>query len=172
VEQVAEEGRRIIMDLRHAKGEIKEVFALRLSPSVDLLPSLVEFCQRQGIEMGLVVSMIGSLREATILIPIPSPQSPLGVAYSDPKHIKGPLEILSAQGWIGVGDGGIETHLHIALCDSTGKVHGGHVHKEGNRVLVTVEVSILSLGGIELRREEREGFKVFIPKQELSCGGD
>lgn len=29
------------MDLRHANGEIKGVFALRLSPSVDLLPFIM-----------------------------------------------------------------------------------------------------------------------------------
>ncbi len=89
-----------------------------------------------------------------------------GVGYSDPKSVKGPIAILSAQGTIGLEkNGNLFTHVHAVLGDKTGKIFGGHLVKGTCPVLVTCEIMIHAYDTIRLRRtyDPEVDFEVLMP---------
>jgi hypothetical protein len=101
-----------------------------------------------------------------ILVPL---DNKVGAGYSDPRAIEGPLELLSAQGTIGLEEGGaVAIHLHGAVSDKEGRVHGGHLVKGGNPVLITGEVAVTQVEGIRIAKGYDPGVEmnIFIPREE------
>lgn len=147
VQSVAVEGGRVI--------------AGRLRPGTDLLPGLLEACREHGLSSGTFMTVMGSLKQARFVYVLPKAESPIGVGYGDPVQLDLPVEVLTAQGTIGVWEDGTPSiHMHALLIDTTGALHGGHMLDEGNPTLATIEFSIRELPDTEVVRRVEEEIKL------------
>lgn len=104
-----------------------KVLALRLKPDEDLRQSLKIFAQVQRIKAGFILTVIGSLKQATIRF----------ANQANSTVLKDKFEILSLNGTI--AETGI--HLHISISDKTGKTLGGHLDN-GCIIYTTAEIVI------------------------------
>lgn len=140
---------------------------IRVLPGFDLIEGIEEACQSLGIKSGAVTSCIGSLQRASLMIAVPL-NNKIGAGYSDPRVLEGPLELLSGQGTIGLEEGGeIAIHLHGVVSDKEGHVHGGHLVKGENPVLITCEVMVTQAEGIRIVRvyDPEVDMNIFISKK-------
>lgn len=140
---------------------------VRVLPGVDVIEGIEEVCQSLGIKSGAITSCIGSLQRASLMIAVPL-NNKVGAGYSDPMTLKGPLELLSGQGTIGLGeDGETAIHLHGVVSDKEGHVHGGHLVKGESPVLITCEVMLTHVEGVRIVRgyDPQVDMKVFLPKE-------
>lgn len=111
---------------------------LRLRPGDDLRRALEAAVGACGFDSAFVVSGIGSLVDAR-----------LRFAGDDKETlVTGPLEIVSLSGTLSASG----VHLHMAVSDACGRVHGGHVG-HGNTVRTTAEVLLAVLPDATLARE-------------------
>jgi len=141
-----------------------KTFVGRIYPGVDLIEGIKEICEKNNIEYGVIPTIIGSLSSGCIVYAIPHDGNKLGIKYSDPVHIEGPLELLCCQGFIGKGeDGEFQIHLHGLLADKDMRVIGGHFVSQGNIVLATAEVMIHAVedAGFIRKYDEETGFPLF-----------
>ena len=135
------------MTATYQQGSLSKVVVLRLPPGKDLIEGLAEACQAHGLKSGFISSCIGSLRKASFFTVVPLANK-TGGGYSDPIAKEGPLELVAAQGTIGIDvEGNLLIHLHGALADSQGNLHGGHLIKGKCPILVTGEAMIAFLEG-------------------------
>jgi hypothetical protein len=142
------------MTTLHAEAEIRKAVFVRLSPGTDLITGIAEVCRGRGIRAAAIASCIASLRRASFFVVVPMDNC-TGGGYSEPVHLEAPLEIVSAQGTIGEEeDGEVFVHLHAALSDSQGIVHGGHLIQGACPVLITSEIVLLPLQGVRLKRTQ------------------
>jgi predicted DNA-binding protein with PD1-like motif len=133
-------------------GSVTRAAVIRIHPGSDLIEGIEKACLGLNVRCASITSSIGSLRRSSFLIAVPL-KNKVGAGYSAPKRMEGPLELLSAQGSIGLEeDGRLFVHLHGVLSDKEGNVHGGHFLKGENPVLITCEISLLPIEGVELRR--------------------
>jgi hypothetical protein len=156
------------MDNRFASRQAKlgRVVFGRLFPGTDLMTGLLNICRGNDIKYGSIVAMIGSLAKARFIYAIPYERAKLGIKYSQPVEIDGPLEFIGGQGIIGVSDiGDTVIHLHGIVSDKSMKVYAGHFVDGGNPVLATIEVVIHELNEIKLVRgyDEETEFPLFKP---------
>lgn len=113
-------------------------YTFRLKPGHDLIDSIVNFVQAEGIEAGCVISAVGSLTHAT-----------LRLANQDIfNEYDGYFEIVSITGLVSIHG----SHLHIAISDSEGQTIGGHL-VSGCKVYTTAEIAILEFDNEVHRRE-------------------
>lgn len=138
------------------KGDKTGLYSVRVEPGEDLVNSL-----KLIIANGIIVTCIGSLQYATMIL------LQKDFKYSRPKRIDGPVELLSAQGTVGLDDGKIGVHLHGIISDPDWRVYGGHFvdDEDGNLVFATVEICILVPENISFVKQydNKTGFKVFNP---------
>ncbi len=148
-------------------GTIKRLVAARMSPGEDVLLGLEKICKDNHINNGYIVSGMGSLAKVQFYDPVALPDKKAGYGYSTPICMDGPIELLNLTGMI-CHDSKGETllHVHYALSDQKGNGFGGHVI-EGNKVLLTTDVIIAEIEGLEMGREFDKDLEVFIfaPKQ-------
>ncbi len=91
----------------------------------------IENCARdEKIDAGVVLSMVGSLKVASIRFAM-KPEATV---------LRGPFEIVSVTGTV-CSDG---PHIHVSVADSDGKVLAGHLGR-GSIVNTTVELVILDI---------------------------
>lgn len=111
----------------------KKVHVFRVKPDRELPTEIVTYCRRNGITSGVVLGIIGSLKNARLnyLVQLPGKYVPIDYA--------GPLEIVSAQGSVALKDDEIVLHVHIQL-SSQERCYGGHL--AGANVFSTAEVVI------------------------------
>lgn len=154
------------MDLReHFKeSKVKRVVAGRIPRGVDFITGIKQICKENDIKHGYIPMCIGSLIDARIVYAIPDENAPIGFIYSQPTDIKGPLELLYAQGLIGQEDTGeLSIHIHMLVSDPNMRVWGGHTVEGGNIVAATGEIIIHELDEAEYIRQfdEETGFRLF-----------
>jgi predicted DNA-binding protein with PD1-like motif len=138
-----------------AEGKIKRIVSARILPGSDFISGVEKICIENGIKAGALSGM-GSLEKATFLIPAKQDGTKKGVGYSELKTVMGPLEILSAEGFISKdseSDKGLFIHLHGVLCDEEGRLFGGHFSPGQNPTLLTLDVVIFEYEDISLSRE-------------------
>ena len=130
---------------------------IRLHPGKDLIEGITEVCMTHGLKSGVITSCIGSLRRASFFTAVPLPNK-MGAGYGDPIEMEGPLELVSAQGTIGLDvEANLLIHMHGALGDSRGNVYGGHLIKGKCPILITCEVMIAFLEGVRaVQRQDPE----------------
>ena len=153
--------------IRMAEGDIKRIVAARMSPGEDVMQGLERICEEYGIKDGVILSGIGSLDGAQFFNPVPLKDKKAGYGYSEPVVLRGPIELIGKSGMICHDtDGKTLLHVHYSLSDQHGNGHGGHLI-EGNKVLMTVDVVIGEVEGVEMGRAYDEDLEVFIfaPKQ-------
>lgn len=114
------------------------VHPLRLAPGDDLRGALEQTVRALGWEAGWVLQGIGSLSVAQLRY----------AGAPAPAELRGDLEILTLAGSLSP-DG---AHLHAAMSDAQGRVHGGHV-APGCIVRTTAEILLASVPGHRFARE-------------------
>lgn len=154
------------MDVRkHFKdSDIKRIVVGRIPKNTDLLTGIKEVCKSYDISHGYIASLIGSLKNGRFVYAINDEKAKMGIRYSDPVLLDGPLEILAGQGIIGLEDTDeLSVHLHMLISDEKMRVFGGHFIDGGNDVLVTAEIIIHEIDEVENRRvyDEDTGFLLF-----------
>ena len=107
-------------------------------PGADLRAALEDATRRLQLRAGCVLSCVGSLSRAKLRL----------AGGDEVLQLEGPLEIVSLVGTLS-GDG---PHLHIALADRAGHVHGGHL-LPGCPVYTTAELVLGELDGVSFARE-------------------
>ena len=115
-----------------------QLLPIRLPPGVDLRRALEEAAAKETTGSAFVVAGIGSLVEARLRFAGEAAES----------TVAGPLEILSISGTLSTSG----AHLHMAVADAAGRVHGGHVGY-GNAVRTTAEILLALLPDWSLSRE-------------------
>ncbi len=136
----------------------------RLSPGTDLLEGIIHVCIENDITYAVIVSAIGSLEHAGIVYVVPDETARIGVRYVPPARIKGPLELLSAQGMIGLTtDSRTSIHLHGIVSDPRMRVFGGHFIEGEAPILATSEIFIQEVEKIAMVRQfdQPTGFEMF-----------
>ena len=128
------------------------IHAIRLQPNQDLKKSLENYARENQINAGVVLTCVGSLKNATLRM-------------ADENIIKtftGKYEIVSLVGTFSA-DG---CHLHISLSDKDGNVIGGHL-KEGCDIYTTAEIVIGDIKNLIFTRamDENTGFKELVIDQ-------
>ncbi|MBQ1642528.1 MAG: DNA-binding protein [Oscillospiraceae bacterium] len=150
-----------------AQGKFGRVVAFRLKPGADLYLGLEEACRKYGISNGVIVSAIGSLDTAYYCDVQELPTAKCGYGYGETLHITGPVELTGASGIIcHDDDGSVNLHIHVSLSDRYGNAWGGHL-KEGTKVLMTTDVVVAEIEGIEMGRsfDDNMGVMLFAPRQ-------
>ncbi|WP_326907729.1 PPC domain-containing DNA-binding protein [Sedimentibacter sp. MB31-C6] len=146
------------------KSGVKRVVAGRIPRGEDLLTGIKEICKEYDIKHGYIPMLIGSLDKGRFIYAISDEKAPIGFAYSDPVDLEGPLELIYAQGLIGVEESGeLSIHVHMLVSDKYMRVFAGHTTEGGNIVAATGEIIIHELEKAEYIRkfDEKTGFKLF-----------
>jgi len=115
-----------------------EEYIFRLKKGDDLYESIQNFCIKNNILAGVVVSGVGSLLSAHI-------RDASGVNTQD---INEPTEIVSLNGTVSKN----RLHLHISLAKTDISVVGGHL-MTGCKINTTCEVAILEFKNYEFSKE-------------------
>ena len=144
----------LVVRYKHAVGSVGRVVVARLQPGTDIIEGVEKICDDLGVEYAYVNVGTGTLSKATIMYFVPNPSTKIGSSYSPPKEVHGPLSFLGGSGVVGRDEKGNRlTHIHGAVCDQWGHVHGGHLVKGGNPILVTSDVVIFELKGVKIIRK-------------------
>ena len=149
-----------------AVGGLSRVLAIRLKPGTDVLLGLEEACKANGINNGVILSAIGSLKNPHFgdVVELPTKA---GYGYGETLHLTGPIELTNASGIICHDDeGNTNLHVHMTVTDRHGNAHGGHL-VEGTKVLLTTDVVIAEINGIVMGRKFDNELEVplFAPRQ-------
>ena len=149
-----------------AVGGLSRVLAIRLKPGTDVLLGLEEACKANGINNGVILSAIGSLKNPHFCDVVELPTK-AGYGYGETLHLTGPIELTNASGIICHDDeGNTNLHVHMTVTDRHGNAHGGHL-VEGTKVLLTVDVIIGEISGVIMGRKFDNELEVplFAPRQ-------
>ncbi|WP_312700724.1 DNA-binding protein [Sedimentibacter sp.] len=145
-------------------SEITRTVSGRITRGTDLITGIKEICREYGIKHGYIGMLIGSLDIGTFVYAVKDDSSKLNIKYSDNVVVEGPLELLCAQGLIGLDESGeLSVHLHMLVSDRYMRVYGGHFVEGENPIAVTGEIVIHEIGDSDLIRkpDEETGFTIF-----------
>lgn len=121
----------------------KKIHVFRVKPNQELLDSISHYCRENRISSGIIIGIIGSIKNAKLSFLKALPGKYDSVDYN------GPLEIVSAQGSIAIKDDLPIIHIHIQLSGQD-VCSGGHL--AGATVFSTAEVTLGELD-YQLRRQ-------------------
>ena len=129
------------------KIKIDEMILTRLMPDEDLFLSLKKIVKDHGIERGMIISAIGSLKNVVFVNVRPHTGMPVKTEDMIEIEEGGPFELLSLEGnfFPSQEDGEPVIHLHAILGTSSGAVTGGHLLEA--RVFTTAEIILGTLAG-------------------------
>ncbi|MGZ3567777.1 MAG: PPC domain-containing DNA-binding protein [Thermodesulfobacteriota bacterium] len=122
--------------------KIDGVILSRLVPDQDLFTSLKRIAKDYGMERGVILSAIGSLKNVVFRNVKTNVDVPVKSDNTNEMEEAGPFELLSLEGNIfpSEGDKGPIIHLHVMLGSPSGNVMGGHLLKA--TVFTTAEIFI------------------------------
>jgi predicted DNA-binding protein with PD1-like motif len=127
-----------------------KTYAFRLLKGQDVKKEIVQFVIDNKIRAGVIITAVGSVSKVVIRMAGASPEK------SDLRTFEEKLEIVSLVGTISQKD----SHIHIALSNTEGKVIGGHLKGEA---IVDTTAEII-LGDLEdmiftTETDETTGYK-------------
>jgi len=129
------------------EANINRVVLSRFMPDEDLFESLKKIAKDHGIERGVILSAIGSVKNV-VFVNVRS-HAGLPVKKEDMMEAEqpGPFELLSLEGnfFPSEKEGNPVFHLHAIIGSPSGTVMGGHLLKA--RVFTTAEIILGSLAG-------------------------
>ena len=145
-----------------AEGKISRVVVLRLKPGMDLLNGIQSACERYQIHNGVIISAIGSLKCVRFCDVEALPEKKCGYGYGRILALDETIELTGASGVIcSDTEKNINLHVHISMSDKNGKGYGGHL-VEGTIVLMTADIVVGEITGIEMRREYDSDSEVYL----------
>ena len=107
-----------------------KTIVVRLRPGDDLEHALSAITRKNDIKAGVIISLVGSLKEANLR---------MAGAFKG-TQLSGPLEIVSATGTLSTNG----MHVHISVSNQLGETIGGHL-LSGCIVYTTIELVIHDL---------------------------
>lgn len=136
-------------------GAVK-LITIGLRPGDLLLESINKAIRENGIQNGMVVSGIGTLKTCRMHYITTCDFPPKDEFYT----LKKPLELLSVSGIIAGG----EPHLHITVSSGETEVYGGHL-EEGSEVMYLAEIAIMACNDFKMARDDKNewGIKLLGP---------
>jgi predicted DNA-binding protein with PD1-like motif len=128
-------------------AKIDEVILSRLMPEEDLFAGLIKIAKDHGIERGVILSAIGSLKNVVFVNVRPHTGIPVKTEDMIEIDEAGPFELLSLEGnfFPSQENGEPVIHLHAIMGTSSGSVTGGHLLKA--TVFTTAEIILGSIAG-------------------------
>ncbi|MFX1519405.1 MAG: PPC domain-containing DNA-binding protein [Promethearchaeota archaeon] len=149
-------------------GKLGKVIIGRLLSGTDVIEGIEKICKDHNIKSAFVSVSIGSLQKATFLLAMAKQGTKLGIVYTEPIEVPGPIEFLSGLGIVceGEKEGELETHFHATFSNEKQEVYGGHLVKGKNPTLATIDLSIIEVKGIKIARkfDEETGFVLISPE--------
>ena len=129
------------------KAKLDELILSRLMPEEDLFAGLIKMARDHGIERGVILSAIGSLKDVVFVNVRPHTVIPVKTEDMIEIEEAGPFELLSLEGnfFPSQEDGDPVIHLHAILGTSSGSVSGGHLLKA--TIFTTAEIILGSIAG-------------------------
>jgi predicted DNA-binding protein with PD1-like motif len=126
---------------------IDGVILSRLMPGEDLFKSLEKIAQDHGIERGVILSAIGSLKNVVFRNAKLNTALPVRAENTQEIEEAGPFELLSLEGNLFPSESEEEPiiHLHVMLGSPSGGVRGGHLFKAV--IFTTTEIVIGKMAG-------------------------
>jgi predicted DNA-binding protein with PD1-like motif len=108
------------------KIKIDEMILTRLMPGEDLFINLKRICKDQGIERGIILSAIGSLKNVVFRNVKTNIEIPVKLENTNESEEQGPFELLSLEGNIFPSEGDREPiiHVHVMLGAPFRKCYG------------------------------------------------
>ena len=130
-------------------------YAIRLVKGQDLYNSIFEFCKKNNIEAGTVISGVGCLTTAKIR----------GADGKKIHTLTEPLEIVSLMGTVSKH----RLHIHISLAKENLNVIGGHM-VEGCLVNTTCEIVIVELEKYKFNKffDKNTGYNEILIEENIS----
>ncbi|MGZ3513790.1 MAG: PPC domain-containing DNA-binding protein [Thermodesulfobacteriota bacterium] len=127
--------------------KIDGVILSRLVPDQDLFTSLKRIAKDYGMERGVILSAIGSLKNVVFRNVKTNVDVPVKSDNTNEMEEAGPFELLSLEGNIfpSENDRDLVVHLHVMLGSPSGGVVGGHLFKA--TVFTTIEIIIGKIVG-------------------------
>ena len=124
------------------------ILLIHLTKGDDLVKSIIDACRENGIETGVVLSGIGSLRRYHYHYIKDTKDVPTDIF----EVVEGPLELVALQGLIIEGI----PHLHGVVSQAGTKTYSGHFEEEGSEVQYLAEIAIQEIKGIKIGRRTGE----------------
>ncbi len=121
----------------------KRIHVFRVKPDEELAGSIAGYCRQHKITSGVVIGLIGSLRNARL-----SYLKELPGRYETESY-EGPLEIVCAQGSVALKGDELIVHIHLQMGSQKG-CFGGHLTQA--TVFSTAEV-VLGEVDFQLHRQ-------------------
>jgi predicted DNA-binding protein with PD1-like motif len=123
------------------------VILSRLMPDDDLFTSMKKIAKDYGIDRGVILSAIGSLKNVVFVNVRPYTGIPVKTEDMIEIEEAGPFELLSLEGnfFPSQEDGEPVIHMHAILGTSSGAVTGGHLLKA--TIFTTAEIILGTLTG-------------------------
>ena len=150
-----------------AKGNFKNIYAVKIQPNEDVLAELNRFCKERGIKHGAILTGLGSLKQVSFFDPAEIPGKPGQYAYLNPIEWTEVTELVGISGIICEDEQGEPSlHVHYTVADKTGATFSGHMNT-GNLVFATVDIIVGEIEGIFMGRDIDPTFNLplFYPKQ-------
>jgi predicted DNA-binding protein with PD1-like motif len=126
---------------------IDKMILSRLMPGDDLFKGLRKIAQDHGVERGIILSAIGSLKQVVFRNVKRATALPVSPESTQEMEEAGPFELLSLEGNLfpPEGEGEPVIHLHVMLGSPSGDVMGGHLFKAV--IFSTTEIVIGKIAG-------------------------
>ena len=127
--------------------KIDEIILCRLMPDEDLFTALKRIAKNYGVERGVILSAIGSLKNVTFRNVKIDVDRPVKLEDTNEMGEAGPFELLSLEGNLFPSEREDDPviHLHVMLGSPSGSVMGGHLFKA--TVFTTTEIVIGKIMG-------------------------
>jgi predicted DNA-binding protein with PD1-like motif len=138
------------------KIKIDEMILTRLMPGGDLFAGLKKIAKDHGIERGVILSAIGSLKDVVFRNVKTNIEMPVKLENTNEIGEKGPFELLSLEGNISPSEGEEDPiiHLHVMFGSPSGNVMGGHLFKA--TVFTATEIFIGKIVGSSVYRAKSD----------------
>jgi uncharacterized protein len=126
-------------------ANVKRIVMVRLSPGEDILASLEQAVEAEGIRSGVILNGLGSVQSFRYHVVADRNLPPLEAVPA----AREPRDVVAFSGLIING----RVHAHITLSDSR-KAEGGHL-ESGTQVLTFSIVAIADLGDVDMEGWDR-----------------
>ncbi|PLR95908.1 PPC domain-containing DNA-binding protein [Bacillus sp. T33-2] len=147
------------MNYMAAGGNLEKVYVLRLKPGTDLIHGIEEFAKKEGITHGVILSMLGTLKDGAFRNPRVDTSLPIvreyeGADQIDTYAFERPVEIVGGAGNIIPKEETIEAHIHLICSQDGAKTTAGHLYR--GSIWTQAEIFIAKLSGLDnvTRRHE------------------
>lgn len=119
-------------------------FILKIEPGEKILERLLLFAQQERVKNAVIVSAIGSIKNAHFRGIKSGAKRPITEPRMRQHREEGPFEMLGLEGNLIADENGmVDCHLHVILAKSSGEVVGGHFYDA--EVFVSCEILLTEL---------------------------